>query len=226
MPLTEAPSAVSADQLKELAHQARSRRIAGAIPFMAGNTLGRVFTVTSFGESHGPAIGCVVDGLSPGLALTAEDIQLDLDGVNRVPPAMSRSDRNPTALEILSRVFEGTPRALPIALLIRNEDQRSRDYGNLIDTFGPGHAGLRHLLAEIRHPRPPRRGTILARETAVRVAAAASLENGCARTWHRHPQHLSQLIPSEVPFQSWDTVGTNPFFPLMTRWWKARNLHG
>ncbi|HNI68787.1 MAG TPA: chorismate synthase, partial [Nitrospira sp.] len=107
---------------------------------MAGNTLGRVFTVTSFGESHGPAIGCVVDGCPPGLALTAEDIQLDLDrrkpGTSRHVTQRQESDR----VEILSGVFEGNTTGTPIALLIRNEDQRSRDYGNLIDTFRPGHA--------------------------------------------------------------------------------------
>lgn len=107
---------------------------------MAGNTLGRVFTVTSFGESHGPAIGCVVDGCPPGLALSAEDIQEDLDrrkpGTSRHVTQRQESDR----VEILSGVFEGKTTGTPIALLIRNEDQRSRDYGNLIDTFRPGHA--------------------------------------------------------------------------------------
>jgi chorismate synthase len=107
---------------------------------MAGNTLGRVFTVTSFGESHGPAIGCVVDGCPPGLALSAGDIQQDLDrrkpGTSRHVTQRQESD----TVEILSGVFEGKTTGTPIALLIRNEDQRSRDYGNLIDTFRPGHA--------------------------------------------------------------------------------------
>ncbi|MEK7868954.1 MAG: chorismate synthase, partial [Nitrospirota bacterium] len=100
---------------------------------MAGNSIGHIFTVTSFGESHGPAIGCVVDGCPPGLALSAEDIQGDLDrrkpGTSRHVTQRQESD----TVEILSRVFEGKTTGTPIALLIRNEDQRSRDYGNLID---------------------------------------------------------------------------------------------
>lgn len=107
---------------------------------MAGNTFGRIFTVTSFGESHGPAIGCVVDGCPPGLALSAEDIQKDLDrrkpGTSRHVTQRQESDR----VEILSGVFEGQTTGTPISLLIRNEDARSRDYGNLIETFRPGHA--------------------------------------------------------------------------------------
>ena len=179
---------------------------------MAGNTLGRVFTVTSFGESHGPAIGCVVDGCPPGLALTAEDIQQDLDrrkpGTSRHVTQRQESDR----VEILSGVFEGNTTGTPIALLIRNEDQRSRDYGNLIDTFRPGHADYTYWQKYgIRDHRGGGRSS--ARETAVRVAAAA-----IARKWLREKHgivirgYLSQLGPIEVPFQSWDTVGTNPFF--------------
>ena len=179
---------------------------------MAGNTLGRVFTVTSFGESHGPAIGCVVDGCPPGLALTAEDIQQDLDrrkpGTSRHVTQRQESDR----VEILSGVFEGRTTGTPIALLIRNEDQRSRDYGNLIDTFRPGHADYTYWQKYgIRDHRGGGRSS--ARETAVRVAAAA-----IARKW-LHEKHgviirgyLSQLGPIEAPFQSWDAVSNNPFF--------------
>ena len=107
---------------------------------MAGNTFGHIFTVTSFGESHGPAIGCVVDGCPPGLALSSDDIQQDLDrrkpGTSRHVTQRQESDR----VEILSGIFEGKTTGTPIALLIRNEDARSKDYGNLIDTFRPGHA--------------------------------------------------------------------------------------
>src|SRR5262249_28196413 len=107
---------------------------------MAANTFGRIFTVTSFGESHGPAIGCVVDGCPPGLEPTTEDIQKDLDrrkpGTSRHVTQRQESDR----VEILSGLFEGRTTGTPIALLIRNEDARSRDYGNLVDTFRPGHA--------------------------------------------------------------------------------------
>ncbi len=179
---------------------------------MAGNTLGRVFTVTSFGESHGPAIGCVVDGCPPGLALSAEDIQRDLDrrkpGTSRHVTQRQESD----TVEILSGVFEGKTTGTPIALLIRNEDQRSRDYGNLIDTFRPGHADYTYWQKYgIRDHRGGGRSS--ARETAVRVAAAA-----IARKWLQEQHgvvirgYLSQLGPIEAPFQSWETVDANPFF--------------
>jgi chorismate synthase len=179
---------------------------------MAGNTFGRIFTVTSFGESHGPAIGCVVDGCPPGLALSADDIQKDLDrrkpGTSRHVTQRQESD----TVEILSGVFEGKTTGTPIALLIRNEDQRSRDYGNLIDTFRPGHADYTYWQKYgIRDHRGGGRSS--ARETAVRVAAAA-----ISRKWlaEKHGVvirgYLSQLGPIDVPFQSWDAVGSNPFF--------------
>ena len=179
---------------------------------MAGNTLGRVFTVTSFGESHGPAIGCVVDGCPPGLTLSTEDIQQDLDrrkpGTSRHVTQRQESD----TVEILSGVFEGKTTGTPIALLIRNEDQRSRDYGNLIDAFRPGHADYTYWQKYgIRDHRGGGRSS--ARETAVRVAAAA-----IARKWLCEKYgvvirgYLSQLGPIEIPFKSWETVRTNPFF--------------
>ncbi|ULA64620.1 MAG: chorismate synthase [Nitrospira sp.] len=179
---------------------------------MAGNTFGHIFTVTSFGESHGLAIGCVVDGCPPGLALSAEDIQGDLDrrkpGTSRHVTQRQESD----TVEILSGVFEGKTTGTPIALLIRNEDQRSRDYGNLIDTFRPGHADYTYWQKYgIRDHRGGGRSS--ARETAVRVAAAA-----IAKKWLHEKYgvvirgYLSQLGPIEVPFQSWDVVSENPFF--------------
>ncbi len=179
---------------------------------MAGNTFGRVFTVTSFGESHGPAIGCVVDGCPPGLVLSSEDIQHDLDrrkpGTSRHVTQRQESD----IVEILSGLFEGKTTGTPIALLIRNEDARSRDYGNLVETFRPGHADYTYWQKYgIRDHRGGGRAS--ARETAVRVAAAA-----IARKWLREQYgvlirgYLSQLGPIEVPFQSWDAVGANPFF--------------
>ena len=112
---------------------------------MSGNTLGTLFTVTSFGESHGPALGCVVDGCPPGLALNEADIQHDLD---RRKPGTSRhvtQRRESDKVEILSGVFEGKTTGTPIALLIRNEDQRSKDYGNMAETFRPGHADYTYL---------------------------------------------------------------------------------
>src|SRR5687767_8230260 len=179
---------------------------------MAGNTFGTLFCVTSFGESHGPAIGCVVDGCPPGLSLTVDDIQRELDrrkpGTSRHVSQRQESDR----VEILCGVFEGKTTGTPITLLIRNEDQRSRDYGNLADTFRPGHADYTYWQKYgIRDYRGGGRSS--ARETAVRVAAAA-----IARKW-LHEQYgvvirgyLSQLGPLEVPFKTWAAVGTNPFF--------------
>ena len=139
---------------------------------MSGNTLGTLFTVTSFGESHGPALGCVVDGCPPGLALNEADIQHDLD---RRKPGTSRhvtQRRESDKVEILSGVFEGKTTGTPIALLIRNEDQRSKDYGNMAETFRPGHADYTYLQKYgIRDHRGAGRAS--ARETAVRVAAGA-----------------------------------------------------
>jgi chorismate synthase len=179
---------------------------------MAGNTFGRIFTVTSFGESHGPAIGCVVDGCPPGLPLSTEDIQKDLDrrkpGTSRHVTQRQESD----TVEILSGVFEGQTTGTPIALLIRNEDARSRDYGNLIDTFRPGHADYTYWQKYgIRDHRGGGRAS--ARETAVRVAAAA-----IARKWLNEKYdvvirgYLSQLGPHELAFKDWDAVSKNPFF--------------
>jgi chorismate synthase len=179
---------------------------------MAGNTFGRIFTITSFGESHGPAIGCVVDGCPPGLVLSIEDIQHDLDrrkpGTSRHVTQRQESD----TVEILSGVFEGKTTGTPIALLIRNEDARSRDYGNLIDTFRPGHADYTYWQKYgIRDHRGGGRAS--ARETAVRVAAAA-----IAKKWLHEKYgvvirgYLSQLGPLEAPFKSWAEVGKNPFF--------------
>ena len=179
---------------------------------MAGNTFGHIFTVTSFGESHGPAIGCVVDGCPPGLSLSVEDIQKELDrrkpGTSRHVTQRQESD----TVEILSGVFEGKTAGTPIALLIRNEDARSKDYGNLIDTFRPGHADYTYWQKYgIRDHRGGGRAS--ARETAVRVAAAA-----IARKWLRETYgvvirgYLSQLGPHEIPFKTWDAVSGNPFF--------------
>ncbi len=179
---------------------------------MAGNSFGQVFTVTSFGESHGPAIGCVVDGCPPGMALSVDDIQQDLDrrkpGTSRHVTQRQESD----TVEILSGVFEGKTTGTPIALLIRNEDARSKDYGNLIDTFRPGHADYTYWQKYgIRDHRGGGRAS--ARETAVRVAAAA-----IAKKWLHEKYgvvihgYLSQLGPLEAPFKSWGEVGKNPFF--------------
>ena len=179
---------------------------------MAGNTFGRLFSVTSFGESHGPAIGCVVDGCPPGMDLSAEDIQKDLDrrkpGTSRHVTQRQESD----TVEILSGVFEGKTTGTPIALLIRNEDARGRDYGNLVDTFRPGHADYTYWQKYgIRDHRGGGRAS--ARETAVRVAAAA-----IARKWLAEKYgvvirgYLSRLGQIEIPFKTWSAVSANPFF--------------
>src|SRR5215510_11586929 len=181
---------------------------------MAGNTFGHIFTVTSFGESHGPAIGCVVDGCPPGLELADSDIQPDLD---LRKPGTSRhvtQRREEDVVEILSGVFEGRSTGTPIALLIRNADARSRDYSKIKDMFRPGHADYTYLQKYgIRDYRGGGRQS--ARETAVRVAAAA-----IARKWLKLRYgvvvrgYLSQLGPIPVPFKSWDDVRAdgNPFF--------------
>ncbi len=179
---------------------------------MSGNTFGRLFALTSFGESHGPAIGCVVDGCPPGLALDVADIQRELD---RRRPGTSRhvtQRREPDTVEILSGVFEGRTTGTPIALLIRNQDQRSKDYAGIADTFRPGHADYTYWQKYgVRDYRGGGRQS--ARETAVRVAAGA-----IAKKWlaERHGVqirgHLTQLGPIAVPFESWAQVDANPFF--------------
>lgn len=179
---------------------------------MSGNSMGLLFTVTSFGESHGPGIGCIVDGCPPGLALTEADIQLELD---RRKPGTSRhvtQRREPDAVEILSGVYEGKTTGAPIALLIRNTDQRSKDYGNIADTFRPGHADYTYWHKYgIRDPRGGGRSS--ARETAVRVAAGA-----IAKKWLSEQfgivirGHMTQIGDVAIPFKSWDLVDTNPFF--------------
>jgi len=179
---------------------------------MSGNTFGRLFCVTSFGESHGPAIGCVVDGCPPGLPLSAADIQHDLD---RRKPGTSRhvtQRRESDTVEILSGVFEGLTTGTPIALLIRNEDARSKDYAAIADTFRPGHADYTYWQKYgIRDHRGGGRQS--ARETAVRVAAGA-----VARKWLRERHgvivrgYLAQIGARTIPFKSWEHVDANPFF--------------
>ena len=179
---------------------------------MSGNTFGTLFCVTSFGESHGPAIGCVVDGCPPGLALAAQDVQRELD---RRKPGTSRhvtQRRETDAVEILSGVFEGRTTGTPIALLIRNEDSRSKDYAAIAETFRPGHADYAYWQKYgIRDYRGGGRSS--ARETAVRVAAGA-----IAKKWlfEHHGVtirgHLTQLGPKVVPFEDWAHVDANPFF--------------
>ncbi len=179
---------------------------------MSGNTVGKLFCVTSFGESHGPALGCVVDGCPPGLALTVADIQQQLD---RRRPGTSRhvtQRREPDSVEIVSGVFEGKTTGTPIGLLIRNVDQRPKDYGNIAETFRPGHADYTYWQKYgIRDYRGGGRQS--ARETAVRVAAGA-----IARKWLNERYgvtirgYMAQLGPIEIEFKTWDSVNDNAFF--------------
>jgi chorismate synthase len=181
---------------------------------MSGNTFGTLFTVTSFGESHGAAIGCIVDGCPPGMALSAADLQHDLD---RRKPGTSRhvtQRRESDSVEILSGIFEGKTTGTPIALLIRNEDQRSKDYGDIAQTFRPGHADYTYAQKYgIRDYRGGGRSS--ARETAARVAAG-----GIAKKWLYEKYgvvvrgYLVQLGEIEIPFKSWDDVSAegNSFF--------------
>jgi chorismate synthase len=179
---------------------------------MSGSTFGELFRVTNFGESHGVAIGCVIDGCPPGLALSEADIQVELD---RRRPGTSRhlTQRNePDAVEILSGVYEGLTTGTPIALLIRNTDQRSKDYGNILDTFRPGHADYTYWRKYgLRDPRGGGRSS--ARLTAPMVAAGA-----VARKWlkeHRGTTFtgwMSQLGDIAIPFVDEAQIPLNPFF--------------
>ncbi|MFZ9070866.1 MAG: chorismate synthase [Burkholderiaceae bacterium] len=179
---------------------------------MSGNTFGHLFCVTSFGESHGPAIGCVVDGCPPGLVLSEADLQPELD---RRRPGTSRhvtQRQEPDTVEILSGVFEGKTTGAPIALLIRNQDQRSKDYGNIKDTFRPGHADYAYLHKYgIRDYRGGGRSS--ARETAVRVAAAAIAKKWLAEKFQIQIRgHMTQLGTIPIAFEGWEHVPNNPFF--------------
>ncbi len=181
---------------------------------MSGNIFGNLFSVTSFGESHGPAIGCVVDGCPPGMEISAEYIQHELD---RRKPGTSRhvtQRRESDAVEILSGVYEGKTTGTPIALLIRNEDQRSKDYGDIAESFRPGHADYTYWQKYgIRDPRGGGRSS--ARETAVRVAAGAIAKKWLHERYgvliHGYMAQLGEIV---VPFKSWGdlTEDGNSFF--------------
>ena len=179
---------------------------------MSGNTLGNLFAVTNFGESHGPAIGCVIDGCPPGMALSEADIQPELD---RRRPGTSKfvtQRAEPDQVEILSGVYEGRTTGTPICLLIRNQDQRSKDYGDIVQTFRPGHADYTYWKKYgIRDPRGGGRSS--ARLTAPTVAAGA-----VARKWLRerhgttflgYMTHIGELA---IGFEDWAHVSANPFF--------------
>lgn len=179
---------------------------------MSGSTFGKLFTVTSFGESHGPAIGCVVDGCPPGMSLDVTDIQRDLD---RRKPGQSRHTtqrRESDAVTILSGVFEGRTTGTPIALLIENEDQRSKDYSDIKDVFRPSHADYAYIqkygLRDYRGG-----GRASARETAVRVAAGAVARKYLRERYGVNIRAcLSQLGPLMPSAMDWSAVEQNAFF--------------
>src|ERR1043165_1564084 len=179
---------------------------------MSGNTFGRLFTVTSFGESHGPALGCIVDGCPPGLELTEQDIQPDLERRRTGTSRHTSQRKEPDQVRILSGIFEGRTTGTPIGLLIENEDQRSRDYEKIKDRFRPGHADYTYQQKYgFRDYRGGGRSS--ARETVMRVAAGA-----IARKYLRErlgvaiQGYLAQLGPLQLEPKSLDGVYDNPFF--------------
>ncbi len=179
---------------------------------MSGNTFGTLYCVTSFGESHGPAYGGVVDGCPPGLELSAADLQQELD---RRKPGSSRhvtQRRETDTVEILSGVFEGQTTGTAIGFLVRNEDQRSKDYAEIARKFRPGHADYTYWQKYgLRDARGGGRAS--ARETVVRVAAGAIAKKWLAgRYGVKVRGYLAQLGPHRIAFRDWQAVNANPFF--------------
>ena len=193
---------------------------------MAGNTFGQIFTVTTFGESHGAGLGCIIDGCPPGLELSEADIQFDLD---RRKPGTSRhvtQRREADQVEILSGVFEGKTTGTPIALLIRNTDQRSKDYGNIATSFRPGHADYTYW-----HKYGTRDyrggGRSSARETAARVAAGA-----VAKKWLKEKfgteitAYVTQVGEKKIQFEGYEYISQNPFLPQTKAKLRTWKLYG
>ena len=179
---------------------------------MSGNTLGTLFAVTNFGESHGPAIGCVIDGCPPGMALSEADIQHDLD---RRRPGTSRhvtQRQEPDQVQILSGVYQGVTTGAPIALLIQNTDQRSQDYGDILQTFRPGHADYTYLQKYgVRDPRGGGRSS--ARLTAPTVAAGAVAKKWLLEKFGTTFKGcMTQLGEHPIGFEDWSHVTHNPFY--------------
>jgi chorismate synthase len=200
---------------------------------MSGNTIGKLFTVTSFGESHGPALGCIADGCPPGLELSVEDLQRDLD---RRKPGTSRyttQRREADEVQILSGVFEGRTTGTSIGLLIMNTDQRSKDYSEIANTFRPAHADYTYQQKYgFRDYRGGGRSS--ARETAMRVAAGAIAKKFLLQRYGILVRgYLAQLGPIRAEALDWDTVEQNPFFcpdpakvPEMEQYMAALNKRG
>jgi chorismate synthase len=179
---------------------------------MSGNTFGLLFTVTTFGESHGPALGCVVDGCPPGLELDEEDIQRDVERRRSGTSRYTSQRREPDRVRILSGVFEGRTTGTPIGLLVQNEDQRSYDYDKIKDRFRPGHADYtyQHKYG-IRDYRGGGRSS--ARETVMRVAAGAIARKYLAeRLGVRISGYLAQVGDIRIEARDMAEVDRNPFF--------------
>jgi chorismate synthase len=179
---------------------------------MSGNTFGKLFTVTSFGESHGKAIGCIVDGCPPGIELTEADLQIDLD---RRKPGTSRyttQRREADEVKILSGVFEGKTTGTPIGMIIENTDQRSKDYSNIVNTFRPAHADYTYIQKYgVRDYRGGGRSS--ARETAMRVAAGAIAKKYLKNKFGIEiVGYLSQLGPIKIEKVDESIINNNPFF--------------
>lgn len=179
---------------------------------MSGNSFGKLFTVTSFGESHGLAIGCIVDGCPPGLELSEADLQPDLDRRRPGKTRHTTQRREPDEVQILSGVFEGKTTGTPIGLIIHNQDQRSKDYSEIAAKFRPGHADYTYIQKYgVRDYRGGGRSS--ARETAMRVAAGA-IAKKYLKTVHgmQVRAYLSALGPVTPNGFSWEPVEENPFF--------------
>ena len=179
---------------------------------MSGNTFGKLFTVTTFGESHGPALGCIIDGCPPGLSLAASDLQLDL---NRRKPGQSRyttQRKEDDEVQILSGVFEGKTTGTPIGLLVHNQDQKSKDYSKIKDLYRPAHADYTYdRKFGVRDYRGGGRSS--ARETTMRVAAGAVAKKWLSERYGvRIRGYLSELGPLKAVAHDWDQVEQNPFF--------------
>lgn len=179
---------------------------------MSGNTIGKLFSVTSFGESHGLAIGCIVDGCPPGLDLNESDLQRDLDLRKPGTSRHTTQRREPDQVKILSGVFEGKTTGAPIGLMIENVDQRSKDYSNILDRFRPGHADYTYQQKYgFRDYRGGGRSS--ARETAMRVAAGGIAKKYLSEKLGIQIRgYLSQLGPIKIETVDWDSVLDNPFF--------------
>lgn len=200
---------------------------------MSGNSIGKLFTVTSFGESHGKALGCIIDGCPPGLEISEEDLQVDLDRRKPGTSKFTTQRKEADQVKILSGVFEGKTTGTSIGLLIENTDQRSKDYGKIKDQFRPAHADYSYWHKYgIRDYRGGGRSS--ARETAMRVAAGAIAKKYLLQRFGIEVKgYLSQLGPIKVEKVDWSIVNDNPFFcpdadkiPEMEKYMAALNKEG